>query len=91
MEQLGDAFVILPGGIGTMEEFFEILVGRHLRQHDKPVILANVAGYYDGLIDWLRQGTETGFVRKNVWDQLELADGVEQVLQRLEAVVGSSG
>jgi uncharacterized protein (TIGR00730 family) len=45
MEQLGDAFVILPGGIGTMEEFFEILVGRQLKQHDKPIVLLNTNGF----------------------------------------------
>src|SRR5687767_10425581 len=47
LEQRGDAFVALPGGLGTFEEVFEILVGRMLGYHDKPVILLNVAKYYD--------------------------------------------
>ena len=83
MERRGDAFVTLPGGIGTMEEFFEILVGRHLRQHDKPVILLDVAGYYRPLIEWLRRGTDAGFVRPGVWEQLHVAEGVDAAIDVL--------
>ncbi len=83
MERRGDAFVILPGGIGTLEEFFEILVGRHLAVHDKPVLLVNINGFYDPLIAWLRQSTDTGFVRPAVWDQLEVVADVEAVARRL--------
>src|SRR5688500_9795335 len=50
LEQRGDAFVALPGGLGTFEEVFEILVGRTLGYHAKPVVLLNVAGYYAPLL-----------------------------------------
>ena len=88
MERRGDAFVVLPGGIGTLEEFFEILVGRHLAVHDKPVLLVNVNGFYDPLIRWLRDGTRTGFVRPAVWDQLEVLPTVTAALERLDARAG---
>ncbi len=83
MEERGHAFITLPGGIGTLEEFFEILVGRHLRQHDKPVILLNIAGFYQPLIDWLRRGTESGFVRPAVWEQLHLANTIDDAIALL--------
>ncbi len=86
MERRGHAFVTLSGGIGTLEEFFEILVGRHLRQHDKPVILLNHDDYYAPLLEWLRRGTLDGFVRKQVWEQLHVADSVEAALRELDAV-----
>ncbi len=80
MERRGDAFVILPGGIGTLEEFFEILVGRQLRVHGKPVILLNIAGFYDPLLAWLRQATELGFIRAVTWDELQIAASAEEAL-----------
>ena len=89
MERRGQAFVTLPGGIGTLEEFFEILVGRHLATHDKPVILANVNGYYDPLVQWLRLGTEQKFVRPAVWEQLHVADTIGAAVSLLERNAGN--
>lgn len=69
MAERADAFVALPGGIGTFEEFFEVWTWRQLGYHDKPVGLLNVAGYYDGLETFLRTGVEQQFM--NSW-QMEL-------------------
>ncbi|MGV3727952.1 LOG family protein [Hydrogenophaga sp.] len=69
MAERADAFVALPGGIGTFEEFFEVWTWRQLGYHDKPVGLLNVAGYYDGLETFLRTGVEQQFM--NAW-QMEL-------------------
>ncbi len=63
MAERSDAFVTLPGGIGTLEELFETWTWRQLGYHDKPLGLLNVAGYYDGLLSWLDEATEHGFVR----------------------------
>src|SRR5690554_3598049 len=52
METLSDAFLVLPGGFGTLDEFFEILTWRQLGIHDKPIILLNSFGYFDGLIQF---------------------------------------
>jgi len=63
LEQRGDAFVALPGGLGTFEELFEILVGRLLGYHNKPIVLLNVAGYYDRLIALIEHGIAEGFIK----------------------------
>jgi uncharacterized protein (TIGR00730 family) len=63
LEQRADAFVALPGGLGTFEELFEILVGRLLGYHDKPIVMLNVAGYYDALLAAIDHGVGEGFIK----------------------------
>ncbi len=63
MIQHGDAFLMLPGGIGTYEEFFEVLVGRQIHDHTKPIGILNIEGYFDPLISMLDHGIERGFMR----------------------------
>ena len=63
MMERGDAFIVLPGGIGTYEEFFEVLVGRQLGDHTKPVGIVNVDGYFDPLIEMLEHGIKRNFMR----------------------------
>ena len=63
MAELADAFVALPGGVGTLEELFEIFTWGQLGMHGKPFGLLNVAGYYDGLIAFLENAVAEGFVR----------------------------
>mgnify|MGYP003441051735 FL=1 len=62
MAQHSDAFIALPGGLGTFEELFEVWTWRQLGYHDKPVGLLNVDGYYDALLDFMRQTVARGFV-----------------------------
>jgi len=62
MAERSDAFIALPGGIGTFEELFEVWTWRQLGYHDKPVALLNVDGYYDKLIEFLDQTQDRGFV-----------------------------
>jgi len=62
MAEHSDAFIALPGGIGTFEELFEVWTWRQLGYHDKPVGLLNVDGYYDALLDFMRQTVAHGFV-----------------------------
>ena len=62
MAERADAFLALPGGIGTFEEFFEVWTWRQLGYHDKPVGLLNVDGYYDGLLEFMRTGVEQQFM-----------------------------
>ena len=63
MAELCDGFVALPGGIGTLEEFFEVWTWAQLGVHDKPCGLLNVAGYFDGLLSFIDRAVEERFVR----------------------------
>ena len=63
MMDRSDAFIVLPGGIGTYEEFFEVLVGRQLNDHIKPIGIVNVDGYFDPLIEMLEYGIKRNFMR----------------------------
>jgi uncharacterized protein (TIGR00730 family) len=83
LEQRGDAFVALPGGIGTFEEFFEILVGRFLNLHQKPVVLLNLAGYYDPLVAMIEHGIEHHFIKPRVREAYFLARTVDEAIQHL--------
>ena len=63
MAELADAFLILPGGYGTLEELLEIVTWAQLRLHAKPVILINTAGYWDGLLQFLDTAVAAGFLK----------------------------
>ncbi len=65
MEDRADAFVALPGGFGTFEEFFEIVTAKQLGLHRKPIVLLNIAGYYDALLQQLEKGVEQEFIKAN--------------------------
>jgi hypothetical protein len=62
MAERSDAFLALPGGIGTFEELFEVWTWRQLGYHDKPIGLLNVDGYYDGLLAFLQSSVAHGFM-----------------------------
>ncbi len=83
MAERADAFVALPGGIGTFEELFEVWSWQQLGYHDKPVGLLNVAGYYDELIAFMRTTQRHGFVSDAQHDALIVDDNAERLLQRL--------
>jgi len=63
MAELADAFIVLPGGLGTLAEFFEVITWRQLGLHDKPVIIINSGGYWGGLLEMLSNCEQTGFLR----------------------------
>ena len=83
MAQQSDAFVALPGGIGTMEEIFEIWTWRQLGYHHKPLGLLNVAGYYDELLRFIERSSESGFLWPDVQALLLVDEQIERLLQRL--------
>lgn len=80
MEAHGDAFLALPGGIGTCEELFEVWTARALAMHAKPVVLLDVDGHYRGLLDWLTELHDRGFVSRAALDLLVVTDDVEVAL-----------
>ena len=83
MAERSDAFLALPGGIGTFEELFEVWSWRQLGYHDKPLGLLNVAGYYDRLLAFLHQSREQGFMSQQQLDLLHVGADPAAMLQRL--------
>lgn len=85
MAERADAFLALPGGIGTFEEFFEAWTWRQLSFHDKPVGLLDTGSYYESLISFLRQGVASGFMTEGMMDLLTIGSEVDEVMERLVA------
>ena len=83
MARRSDAFLALPGGIGTMEEFFEVWTWRQLGYHDKPVALLNVGRYYDTLLSFMRGMTEGGLMDAAQRDLLCIGESVDALLERI--------
>ncbi|MGC0362975.1 uncharacterized protein (TIGR00730 family) [Rhodococcus sp. 27YEA15] len=80
MEDHADAFITLPGGIGTLEELFETWTAGYLGMHDKPVVMLDPVGHYTGLLDWINGLTGTGFVGRAALDSLLVTTDVEAAL-----------
>lgn len=83
MAEYADAFLALPGGIGTFEEFFEVWTWRQLGYHDKPVGLLNVAGYYDGLMQFLHSTVEQQFMGTWQMDLIRMDTNLQRLLPGL--------
>jgi uncharacterized protein (TIGR00730 family) len=83
MAEHSDAFVALPGGIGTFEELFEIWTWRQLGYHDKPVGLLNTLGYYDGLLGFLNSSVQQQFMGEWQMGLMRVAETPEQLLPDL--------
>ena len=88
MAERSDAFLALPGGIGTFEELFEVWTWRQLGYHDKPIGVLNVASYYDTLLDFLRSSVDSGFMGD--W-QMGLMETGSDVHALLPALVQAGG
>lgn len=87
MAERSDAFVALPGGIGTFEELFEVWTWRQLGYHDKPVGLLNAAGYYDALLAFLQQTVVQGFVSPPQHGLLQVDGDPARLLDAIAAAV----
>jgi uncharacterized protein (TIGR00730 family) len=88
MAERADAFLALPGGIGTFEEFFEVWTWRQLGYHDKPVGLLNVGGYYDGLLQFLSHTVEQAFMSEWQMDLIRVGSDLETLLPALVQAAG---
>ena len=99
MAEHADAFLALPGGIGTLEEFFEVWTWRQLGYHDKPVGLLNMNGYYDKLLAFLQTSVSSGFMSdwlmplisvdtqpESLLESLVQASGLTRANQRLDQI-----
>ncbi|MFP4519232.1 MAG: TIGR00730 family Rossman fold protein [Oceanicaulis sp.] len=85
MAEESDAFIAMPGGLGTMEELFEVWTWSQLGRHEKPVGVLNVNGYYDGLMDFLDHMRGEGFVEAKHRGMLKCAETPDAIVDALEA------
>lgn len=85
MAELADGFVALPGGIGTLEELFEIWTWGQLGMHEKPVGLLNIAGYFDPLLQFIDRAVEEKFVRAVHREMVVVENDPAALLSRFEA------
>lgn len=84
MYSMADGFIILPGGIGTMDEFFEIFTWRQIGLHDKNIALFNIEGFFDPLLAFLESIVAQGLMTRDVLDSLIVSDDIDVMLSRLE-------
>jgi len=85
MVELADAFLVLPGGYGTLEEVLEVVTWAQLRLHAKPCILINTAGYWDGLLAFLDTAVAAGFLKARNRALLQVAANAEEAIGLLVA------
>jgi len=81
MVKLADAFLMLPGGYGTLDEMMEIVTWKQLRLHGKPCVLINTAGYWDGLLAFLDTSVKAGFLKAENRRLLEVAGGPAEAVE----------
>lgn len=84
MEDRADAFVIVPGGIGTFEEFFEIFTLKQLERHNKAIAILNVNGYYDSMLRMLDDAVEKKFLRGACKILYKVFDNDDEMLDYIE-------
>ena len=85
MAELADGFIAMPGGVGTLEEFFEIWTWAQLGMHDKPCGLLNIAGYFDSLLQFLDHAVAEKFVRQAHRDMVVVESDPAKLLARFDA------
>jgi uncharacterized protein (TIGR00730 family) len=83
-----DAFLTLPGGLGTLDELFEVWTTTTLALHAKPVVVLDIDGFYAGLLDWLRALVPSGFIRAEAIDLLIVVDSVPAAFEAVERAAG---
>lgn len=84
LAQMSDAFIAVPGGIGTFDEFFEILTLKQLSMHNKPIVIFNINGYFDTLLAFLKETVEKGFMKEVCLELFKVCDDCESVIDYIE-------
>ncbi len=84
LESRGDALVALPGGLGTLEELSEVIVGRVLKYHDKPIVILNIDGFYGPLLAFIEQGIKEKFIKLRARDLYFVATTIPAAIAHLK-------
>ena len=84
MEDHAEAFIIVPGGIGTFEEFFEILTLKQLCRHNKPIAIFNINGYYKEMFTMIEQATVKNFIRGGCMDLFHITEDIDELFAYIE-------
>lgn len=84
MEDNADAFIVVPGGIGTFEEFFEILTLKQLCRHNKPIAIYNLKGYYDDINHAMNEAMKKNFIRDNCKELYFTTDNLSELFAYIE-------
>ncbi len=87
MEDNADAFIITPGGIGTFEEFYEILTSKQLCRHNKPIAIYNVKGYYNEIQTVMENAIKKNFIKQNCLDLYKITDNLDELFAYIEKPV----
>ncbi|MCC8073122.1 MAG: TIGR00730 family Rossman fold protein [Clostridiales bacterium] len=87
MEELADAFIVVPGGIGTFEELFEVMTLKQLCRHNKTIAIYNINGYYDAMKNMIEYSVKEGFVDENCKYLYGYCDSLDSLIDYVEANV----
>ncbi len=90
MNELCDGVIALPGGFGTLEEFFEMLTWAQLGLHKKPIALLNIDGFFDSLKNFIQTMVDKGFVKKQNRDMILISDNINDLLNQMKTYVAPS-
>ncbi len=85
MEQRGDAFITMPGGLGTFEEIFEIIVGKQLAYHNKPIVLLNINDYFAPVLEMIDHGVEEKFIKPRARELYFVARTVQEAIEHIRS------
>lgn len=91
LEEKSDGFIVTPGGIGTFDEFFDILSLRQLRRHNKPIVLFNVSGYFDPIIKMLETAAANNFMKDSNLTLYVATDDCDKAISYIENFVSQNG
>ena len=84
MEEKSDAFIVTPGGVGTFDEFFEILTLKQLGRHSKPIAVFNINGYFDSLIEQLKNAVHKQFMNPESFELCFFTDNADKLINYIE-------
>ena len=85
LDEMSDAFVISPGGIGTFDEFFEILTLKQLGRHNKAIVIFNINGYFDSMLDMMQVSVDKKFITNDCRELYRVTNTIEETLEYIES------